>query len=88
MRKIVAPLASSLLMLMVALTTAACTKDPDSQNVADTRNSAGAALERSANELDATTDNATDATVANINAEANDAAAANATNAENTNAAN
>ncbi len=65
MRKVVALFA---IMMTVALT--ACTKSPDTQNVADTGNSAGAALERSANELDATTDNLTDTTVQNIDAEA------------------
>lgn len=54
------------------LTTAAligltgCSKTPDATNVADTENSAGAALENSAAELDATTDNLTENEVANI----------------------
>jgi hypothetical protein len=54
---------------------AACGKAPDATNVADTENSAGAALENSAAELDATTDNLVENEVANIDAEANDAAA-------------
>ena len=52
----------------------ACSKAPDSTNVADTGNSAGAALENSAAELEATTDNLVDNEVANIDAEANEAA--------------
>lgn len=52
----------------------ACSKAPDATNVADTGNSAGAALENSAAELEATTDNLVDGEVANIEAEANDAA--------------
>jgi hypothetical protein len=59
---------------------AACSKAPDTTNVADTENSAGAALENSAAELDATTDNLVDGEVANIDDEANgEAADANAT---------
>lgn len=52
-----------------------CSKTPDATNVADTENSAGAALENSAAELDATTDSLTENEVANIGEEANDAAA-------------
>jgi hypothetical protein len=48
----------------------ACSKTPDAINVADTENSAGAALENSAAELDATTDNLVDNEVSNMNAEA------------------
>jgi hypothetical protein len=55
---------------------AACAKAPDTTNVADTENSAGAALENSAAELDATTDNLVDGEVANIDDEANGAAVA------------
>ncbi len=62
------------------LALAACTKAPDATNVADTANSAGAALENSAAELEATTDNLTDGEVANIDAESNDAAAEGAAN--------
>lgn len=51
-----------------------CSKTPDATNVADTENSAGAALENSAAELDATTDSLTENEVANIGEEANDAA--------------
>jgi len=60
-------------VVLVALALCGCGKAPDSQNVADTSNSAGAALENSANELDATTDNLTDATVDNIDAADNGA---------------
>jgi hypothetical protein len=67
---------------------AACTKAPDTTNVADTENSAGAALENSAAELDATTDNLVDGEVANIGSEANGAAIdGNTTTNENGNAA-
>ncbi len=52
----------------------ACSKTPDSTNVADTGNSAGAALENSAAELESTTDNLVDNEVANIDSEANDTA--------------
>ena len=52
-----------------------CSKTPDATNVADTENSAGAALENSAAELDATTDSLTENEVANIGEEANDTAA-------------
>lgn len=48
----------------------ACSKTPDAINVADTENSAGAALENSAAELEATTDNLVDNEVVNMNAEA------------------
>ena len=52
----------------------ACGKAPDATNVADQSNSAGAALENSAAELEATTDNLVEGEVANINAESNAAA--------------
>ncbi len=52
----------------------ACGKPADTTNVADTENAAGAALENSAAELEATTDNLVDGEVANIEAEANGAA--------------
>ncbi len=64
-----------LLTATLLLALPACTKAPDTTNVADTGNSAGAALENSAAELEATTDNLVDGEVANINAEANEAAA-------------
>ncbi len=65
---------------------AACAKAPDTINVADTENSAGAALENSAAELDATTDNLVDNEVANMNAEAaNTAAEGNSAGNSNTN---
>lgn len=63
------------------LALAACGKPADSTNVADANNSAGAALENSAAELEATTDNLTEAEVANINAEANAATATEGNNA-------
>ncbi|UVO53247.1 hypothetical protein [Sphingomonas sp. SUN039] len=53
---------------------AGCGKAPDATNVADTENSAGAALENSAAELEATTDNLAENEVANAGAEANSAA--------------
>ncbi len=65
---------------------AACGKTPDATNVADTENSAGAALENSAAELEATTDNLVDSEVANAN-EQLDASAAEGNSAGN-NAAN
>ncbi len=61
--------------LAVLLGLGACSKAPDTINVADTENSAGAALENSAAELDATTDNLVDNEVANMNAEAANTAA-------------
>ncbi|MEP6784523.1 MAG: hypothetical protein ABI898_02160 [Sphingomonadales bacterium] len=57
---VVAAIASALLI--------GCGKAPDSTNVADASNSAGAALENSAAELDATTDNLVENEIANINA--------------------
>jgi uncharacterized lipoprotein YajG len=64
----------------------ACSKTPDTINVADTENSAGAALENSAAELDATTDNLVDNEVANMNAEAaNTPVAGNSTGNSNAN---
>lgn len=69
-----------LLTTTVLLGLTACSKAPDSTNVADTGNSAGAALENSAAELEATTDNLVDNEVANINAEANEATAEDAGN--------
>lgn len=63
-----------LLTTTVLLTLTACSKAPDATNVADTGNSAGAALENSAAELEATTDNLVDGEVANIDAEANETA--------------
>ncbi len=65
---------SLLLTATVLLTLTACSKAPDATNVADTGNSAGAALENSAAELEATTDNLVDGEVANIDAEANGSA--------------
>lgn len=53
------------------LALSACGKPADTTNVADTENAAGAALENSAAELEATTDNLVDGEVANIEAEAN-----------------
>jgi len=65
---------------------AGCAKAPDTINVADTENSAGAALENSAAELDATTDNLVDNEVANMNAEAtNTAVAGNSAGSSNAN---
>lgn len=49
----------------------ACAQPANTTNVADTENAAGAALENSAAELEATTDNLVDGEVANIGAEAN-----------------
>ena len=63
-----------LLTTAVLLGLTGCSKTPDATNVADTENSAGAALENSAAELDATTDSLTENEVANIGEEANDAA--------------
>ncbi len=63
-----------LLTTTALLTLTACSKEPDATNVADTGNSAGAALENSAAELEATTDNLVDGEVANIDAEANGSA--------------
>lgn len=60
-----------LLTATALLGLAACGKAPDATNVADTENSAGAALENSAAELDATTDNLVEGEVVNIEAEAN-----------------
>lgn len=60
---VVAAVASALL--------AGCNKAPDSTNVADASNSAGAALENSAAELDATTDNLVESEIANISAASN-----------------
>ena len=62
-----------LLTTAVLLGLTGCSKTPDATNVADTENSAGAALENSAAELDATTDSLTENEVANIGEEANDA---------------
>lgn len=56
---------------ILSLGLAGCAKAPNTTNVADTENSAGAALENSAAELEATTDNLVDGDVANINAAAN-----------------
>ncbi len=56
------------------LVLSACGSAPDGTNVADTSNSAGAALENSAAELEATTDTLVDGEVANIDAESNSAA--------------
>lgn len=66
----------SVIVLAVLASTAlaACSASPDSVNVADASNSAGAALENSAAELDATTDNLVESDIANINAAANVAA--------------
>ncbi len=65
-----------------ALILTACGKSPDTTNVADRSDSAGMALENSAAELEATTDNLVDLEVANIQA----AADANATSAATGNA--
>jgi starvation-inducible outer membrane lipoprotein len=65
---------ATILAAAALLGLAACSKAPDATNVADTENSAGAALENSAAELDATTDNLVEGEVANIDAEANGAA--------------
>ncbi|MES2289351.1 MAG: hypothetical protein V4530_06395 [Pseudomonadota bacterium] len=71
------------IVLAVSASLAACGKAPDSTNVADASNSAGAALENSAAELDATTDNLVENEIGNIGASSNamapvDAAANNA----------
>jgi starvation-inducible outer membrane lipoprotein len=63
------------------LALSACGSAPDGTNVADTSNSAGAALENSAAELEATTDTLVDGEVANIDAEANGTAVESAANA-------
>ena len=57
--------------ILAALALAACNPSPDSVNVADASNSAGAALENSAAELDATTDTLVEGEIANINDAAN-----------------
>ena len=62
---------AALLATLALLALSACGKPADTTNVADTENAAGAALENSAAELDATTDNLVDGQVANIDAEAN-----------------
>ena len=61
------------LAAIASVSLAACGKAPDSTNVADASNSAGAALENSAAELDATTDNLVENEIANINAASNSA---------------
>jgi uncharacterized lipoprotein YajG len=67
---------SVIVLALVPALLAACSSAPDSTNVADASNSAGAALENSAAELDATTDTLVDNEVGNINAASNDTAPA------------
>ena len=62
---------AALIAATVLLGLSACAKPADTTNVADTENAAGAALENSAAELEATTDNLVDGEVANIDAETN-----------------
>lgn len=59
------------LAAVASVSLAACGKAPDATNVADASNSAGAALENSAAELDATTDNLVENEIGNINAASN-----------------
>lgn len=65
---------AAVLAFISLVSLSACAKAPDATNVADQSNSAGAALENSAAELEATTDNLAESEVANINAESNEAA--------------
>jgi ABC-type glycerol-3-phosphate transport system substrate-binding protein len=76
---------NKLAVIAAALALAACgTANTDTTNVADRSNSAGLALENSAAELEATTDNLVEGEIANITAAsnatlpANEAAATNA----------
>lgn len=62
------------LAALASMSLAACSASPDSTNVADASNSAGAALENSAAELDATTDTLVENEIANINAASNETA--------------
>jgi uncharacterized lipoprotein YajG len=59
------------ILAAAALALAACSKSPDTTNVADRSNSAGMALENSAAELEATTDNLVEAEIANLQAAEN-----------------
>lgn len=65
---------SVIVLALVPAFLAACNSSPDTTNVADASNSAGAALENSAAELDATTDTLVENDVSNINAAANNTA--------------
>lgn len=62
------------ILAAAALALAACSKSPDTTNVADRSNSAGMALENSAAELEATTDNLVDAEIANLQSSGNSSA--------------
>lgn len=62
---------SVIILAIVPALLAACSSSPDTTNVADASNSAGAALENSAAELDATTDTLVESEVSNIDTAAN-----------------
>lgn len=66
----------SVIVLAALTVLAACNSSPDSTNVADASNSAGAALENSAAELDATTDTLVENEITNIGTAANETAPA------------